>query len=34
MGRSVNDPRAAQNQKMDKARRSKVLGRVLRYMLH
>ena len=34
MGRSINDPRAAQNQKMDKARRSRVLGRVLRYMLH
>ena len=34
MGRSINDPRAAQNQKMDKERRSKVLVRVLRYMLH
>ena len=34
MGRSINDPRAAQNQKMDKASRSRVLGRVLRYMLH
>ncbi len=34
MGRSINDPRAAQNQKMDKARRSKVLGRILRYILH
>ena len=33
MGRSVNDPRAAQNQKMDKARRSKVLSRILRYIL-
>ncbi len=33
MGRSINDPRAAQNQKMDKTRRTKVLGRVLRYML-
>ena len=34
MGRSINDPRAAQNQKMDKARRTRVLVRVLRYMLH
>ena len=34
MGRSINDPRAAQNQKMDKTRRTRVLGRVLRYMLH
>ena len=34
LGRSINDPRAAQNQKMDKERRSKVLVRVLRYMLH
>ena len=34
MGRSINDPRAAQNQKMDKGRRSQILGRVLRYMLH
>ena len=33
MGRSVNDPRAAQNQKMDKARRSRVLARILRYIL-
>ena len=33
LGRSVNDPRAAQNQKMDKARRSKVLSRILRYIL-
>ncbi len=33
MGRSVNDPRAAQNQKMDKTRRTRVLGRVLRYIL-
>ena len=33
MGRSVNDPRAAGNQKMDKARRSKVLSRILRYIL-
>ena len=33
MGRSINDPRAAQNQKMDKARRVRVFGRVLRYML-
>ena len=33
MGRSINDPRASQNQKMDKARRTKVAGRVLRYML-
>ena len=34
MGRSINDPRAAQNPKMDKARRTQVLIRVLRYMLH
>ena len=34
MGRSINDPRAAQNQKMDKGRRTQILGRVLRYMLH
>ena len=34
MGRSVNDPRAAQNQKMDKTRRTRVVGRILRYMLH
>ena len=34
MGRSINDPRAAQNTKMDKARRTQVLVRVLRYMLH
>ena len=34
MGRSINDPRAAQNPKMDKARRTQVLVRVLRYMLH
>ena len=34
MGRSINDPRAAQNQKMDKARRTRVLVRILRYMLH
>ena len=33
MGRSVNDPRAAQNQKMDKTRRARVFGRILRYML-
>ena len=33
LGRSVNDPRAAGNQKMDKARRSKVLARILRYIL-
>ena len=33
MGRSINDPRANQNQKMDKARRSKVLSRILRYIL-
>ena len=34
MGRSVNDPRAAQNQKLDKAGRARVLVRVLRYILH
>ena len=34
MGRSINDPRANQNQKMDKARRTRVVGRILRYMLH
>ena len=34
MGRSINDPRAAQNQKMDRASRTKVLVRVLRYILH
>ena len=34
MGRSVGDPRAAQNQKMDKTRRTKVMARILRYMLH
>ena len=34
MGRSINDPRAAQNQKMDKTRRTKVVSRILRYMLH
>ena len=34
MGRSINDPRAAQNTKMDRARRTQVLVRVLRYMLH
>ena len=34
MGRSINDPRAAQNQKMDRADRKKVLLRVLRYILH
>ena len=34
MGRSINDPRAAQNPTMDKARRPPVLVRVLRYMLH
>ena len=34
MGRSINDPRAAQNPKMDKTRRTRVLVRVLRYMLH
>ena len=34
MGRSINDPRAAQNQKMDKTRRTRVVGRILRYMLH
>ena len=33
LGRSINDPRAAKNQKMDKARRSKVLSRILRYVL-
>ena len=33
MGRSINDPRAAQNQKMDKTRRTRVVGRILRYML-
>ena len=33
LGRSINDPRAAKNQKMDKARRSKVLSRILRYIL-
>ena len=33
MGRSINDPRAAQNQKMDKTRRVKVFGRILRYMM-
>ncbi len=33
MGRSINDPRAAQNQKMDKTRRTRVLGRILRYIL-
>ena len=34
MGRSINDPRAAQNQKMDRASRTKVLVRVLHYILH
>ena len=34
MGRSINDPRAAQNPKMDRAGRARVLGRVLRYILH
>ena len=33
MGRSINDPRAAKNEKMDKARRSRVLSRILRYIL-
>ena len=33
MGRSINDPRASQNQKMDKTRRTRVLGRILRYIL-
>ena len=33
LGRSINDPRAAKNEKMDKARRSKVLARILRYIL-
>ena len=33
MGRSVNDPRAAQNTKMDKTRRTRVFGRILRYIL-
>ncbi len=33
MGRSINDPRAAQNPAMDRGNRKKVLGRVLRYML-
>ena len=33
MGRSINDPRANQNQKMDKTRRTRVLGRILRYIL-
>ena len=33
LGRSINDPRAAQNQKMDKTRRSRVLARILRYIL-
>ena len=30
MGRSINDPRAAKNEKMDMARRSRVLSRSLR----
>ena len=34
MGRSINDPRAAQNQKMDRTDRKRVLVRVLRYILH
>ncbi len=33
MGRSVNDPRAAQNPYMDRGSRIKIFGRVLRYML-
>ncbi len=33
LGRSINDPRAAKNEKMDKARRSRVLSRILRYIL-
>ncbi len=33
MGRSVNDPRTAQNAYMDRGSRMKVFGRVLRYML-
>ena len=33
MGRSVNDPRTAQNTKMDKTRRTRVFGRILRYIL-
>ncbi len=33
MGRSVNDPRAAQDPYMDRGSRMKIFGRVLRYML-
>ncbi len=34
MGRSINDPRAARNAPQDKRTRRRVLGRLLRYMLH